>query len=132
MLKSETLYRQTDKTLCPEKKNRKKIEKRERKRCLKLPGVGGGFWQSSAEKWEGHRNYSLKDSHHKDDNSCFSMRKDQRIEVRAKSFALHSPFARKFFVTCVSCEHGLWPDLLPRSFHVLLCGVSRANVTGVE
>ena len=36
------------------------------------------------------------------------MRKDQRIEVRAKSFALHSPFARNFFVTWVSCEHGLW------------------------
>ena len=45
----------TDKPLkhCPEKKLKKKKEKRERKRCLKLPGVRGGFWQSSAEKWEG-------------------------------------------------------------------------------
>ena len=62
-----------------------------------------------AEKWEGQRNYSLKDSLHmyKDASSCFSIRKDQRIEVRAKSFALHSPFARNFFVTWVSCEHGL-------------------------
>ena len=88
---------------------------RERKRCLKLPRVRGGFWQSSAERWEGQRNYSLKDSLHKDANSCFSIRKDQRIEVRAKSVALHSPFARKIFVTWVSCEHGLcarrlfWP-----------------------
>ena len=66
---------------------------------MKLPGVGGGLCQSSAEKWEGQRNYSLKDSLHKDTNSCFSIRKYQRIEVRAKSFALHSPFARNFFVT---------------------------------
>ena len=108
----------TDKPLkhCPEKKL-KKNEKRERKRCLKLLGVRGGFWQSSAEKWEGQRNYSLKDSLHKDANSCFSIRKDQRIEVRAKSFALHSPFARNFFVTWVSCEHGLWcvQERLPAS-----------------
>ena len=87
---------------------KKKKEKRETKRCLKLPWVRGGFWQSSAEKWEGQRNYSQKDSLHKDANSCFSIRKDQRIVVRAKSFALHSPFARNFFVTWVSCEHGLW------------------------
>ena len=97
---------QTVKTLCPEKKLIKK-KKKERKRCLKLPGVRGGLWQSSAEKWEGQRNYSLKDSLHNDPKSCFSTRKDQRIEVRAKSFALHSPFARNFFVTWVSCEHGL-------------------------
>ena len=90
------------------RKIEKRKEKRERKRCLKLSGVRGGFWQSSAEKWEGQRNYSLKNSLHKDTNSCFSIRKDQRIEVRAKSFALHNPFAPNFFVTWVSCEHGLW------------------------
>ena len=86
-------------------------KKRERQRCLKLSEVRGGFWQSSPEKWEGQRNYSLKDSLHKDANSCSSIRKDQRIEVRANSFALHSPFAPNFFVTWVSCEHGLWASL---------------------
>ena len=110
----KTLYRQTVNTLSGEKIEKKK-EKRERKRCLKVPGVRGGFWQSSAEKWEGQRNYSLKDSLHKDANSCFSIRKDQRIEVRAKSFALHSPFARNFFVTWVSCEHGLWAGPVQRA-----------------
>ena len=102
------------------RKIEKKKEKWERKRCLKFLGVRGGFWQSSAEKWEGQRNYSLKDSLHKDANSCFSIRKDQRIEVRAKSFALHSPFARNIFVTWVSCEHGL----------CIVCSVLKQAATG--
>ena len=47
------------------------------------------YWQSSAEKWEGQRNYSLKYKVHKDAISSFSIRKDWRFAVRAKSCALH-------------------------------------------
>ena len=47
------------------------------------------YWQSSAEKWEGQRNCSLKNEVHKDAISCFSIWKDWGFAVRAKSFALH-------------------------------------------
>ena len=104
----KTLYRQTVKTLSGEKIDKEKKKERGSDFWNFLGLEEGSAWQSSTEKWEGQRNYSLKDSLHKDANSCFSIRKDQRIEVRAKSFALHSPFARNFFVTWVSCEHGLW------------------------
>ena len=48
------------------------------------------YWQSSAEIWECQRNRdSLKNEVDKDAISCFSIRKDWRFTVRAKSFALH-------------------------------------------
>ena len=47
------------------------------------------YWQSSAEIWEGQRNYSLRNEVDKDAISCFSIRKDWRFAVRAKSFPLH-------------------------------------------
>ena len=65
------------------------------------------YWQSSAEIWEGQRNYSLKNELHKDAISCFSIRKDWGFAVRAKSFALHWR-SRGFFRGHVrSCEKGL-------------------------
>ena len=65
------------------------------------------YWQFSAEIWEGQRNYSLKNEVHKDAISCFSIRKDWRFAVRAKSFALHWR-SRGFFRGHVrSCEKGL-------------------------
>ena len=50
------------------------------------------YWQSSAETWEGQRNYrySVKNEVHKNAISCFSIRKDWRFAVHAKSFALLS------------------------------------------
>ena len=59
------------------------------------------YWQSSAEIWEGKRNYSQKNEVHKDAISCFSIQKDWRFAVRAKSFAPHWR-SRGFFggVTC--------------------------------
>ena len=80
------------------KRKRKKRKREDRKRWLNFPGVRRGFWQSSAEKWEGQRNYSPKYSLHKYANSCL-IRKDQRFEVHVNSFALHSPFTRNLFVT---------------------------------
>ena len=66
------------------------------------------YWQSSAEIWECQRNYSLKNEVDKDAISCFSIRKDWRFAVRAKSFALHWR-SRGFFRGHVrSCEKGLW------------------------
>ena len=66
------------------------------------------YWQSSAEIWEGQRNYSLKNEVDKNAISCFSIRKDWRFAVRAKSFALHWR-SRGFFRGHVrSCEKGLW------------------------
>ena len=65
------------------------------------------YWQSSAEIWEGQRNYSLKNEVDKDAISCVSIRKDWRFAVRAKSFALHWR-SRGFFRGHVrSCEKGL-------------------------
>ena len=92
----KTLYRQTVKTLCPEKKLKKK-EKKERKRCLKLHGVRGGFWQSSSEKWESQRNYSLKDSLHKDANSCFLNTKRPENRGSRQIFCPTQPVRAKFF-----------------------------------
>ena len=59
------------------------------------------YWQSSAEIWECQRNYSLKNEVDKDAISCFSIRRDWRFAVRAKSFALHWRSRGFFFgVTC--------------------------------
>ena len=55
------------------------------------------YWQSSAEIWEGQRNNSLNNEV---DKTCFSIRKDWRFAVRAKSFALHWRSRGFFRVTC--------------------------------
>ena len=66
------------------------------------------YWQSSAEIWEGNRNYSLKNEVDKDAISCFFIRKDWGFTVRAKSFDIHWR-SRGFFRGHVrSCEKGLW------------------------
>ena len=71
------------------------------------------YWQSSAEIWEGQRNYSLKNEVRKDAISCFSIRKDWRFAVRAKSFAQHWR-SRGFFRGHVrSCEKGLCDNRKP-------------------
>ena len=68
------------------------------------------YWQSLAEIWEGQRNYSLKNEVDKDAISSFSIRKDWRFAVRAKSFALHWR-SRGFFRGHVrSCEKGLMTE----------------------
>ena len=73
------------------------------------------YWQSSAEIWEGQRNYSLRNEVDKDAISCFSIRKDWRFAVRAKSFAQHWR-SRGFFRGHVrSCEKGLCSKIFSRS-----------------
>ena len=90
-----------------EKKNAT-ISARETNRTKKsMSTTAQTYWQSSAEIWEGQRNYSLKNEVDKDAISCFSIRKDWRFVVRAKSFALHWR-SRGFFRGHVrSCEKGL-------------------------
>ena len=101
-----------------------KISARETNRTKKLMSTTAQtYWPSSAEIWEGQRNYSLKNEVDKDAISCFSIRKDWRFAVRAKSFALHWR-SRGFFRGHVrSCEKGLcgwawkgcfWPDGSPK------------------
>ena len=83
------------------------------------------YWQSSAEIWEGQRNYSQKNEVHKDAISCFSIRKDWRFAVRAKSFALHWR-SRGFFRGHVrSCEKGLWSTgtCYPASILKIICTI---------
>ena len=85
------------------------------------------YWQSSAEIWEGQRNYSLKNEVDMDAISCFSIRKDWRFAVRAKSFALHWR-SRGFFRGHVrSCEKGLWYTLVDLNLHVLPNAIDRAR-----
>ena len=88
-----------------------KISARETNRTKKsMSTTAQTSWPSSAEIWEGQRNYSLKNEVDKDAISCFSIRKDWRFAVRAKSFALHW-HSRGFFRGHVrSCEKGLWPS----------------------
>ena len=93
--------------LDPTKKNAT-ISARETNRTKKsMSTTAQTYWQSSAEIWECQRNYSLKNEVDKDAISCFSIRKDWRFAVRAKSFALHWR-SRGFFRGHVrSCEKGL-------------------------
>ena len=70
------------------------------------------YWQSSAEIWDRQRNYSQKNEVHKDAISCFSIRRDWRFAVRAKSFALHWRSRGFFWGHVRSCEKGLWPSSL--------------------
>ena len=82
------------------------------------------YWQSSAEIWEGQHNYSLKNEVDKDAISCFSIRKDWRFAVRAKSFALHWR-SRGFFRGHVrSCEKGLCSTIDRRTFGCMRSCVS--------
>ena len=67
------------------------------------------YWQSSGEKWEGQHNYSLKYEVHKNAISCFSIRKDWKLTVRAKYLALHWLLRGFFRVHVGSCEKGLCP-----------------------
>ena len=97
----------------PTKKKKATISARETNRTKKsMSTTAQTYWQSSAEIWEGQRNYSLKNEVDKDAISCFSIRKDWRFAVRAKSFALHWR-SRGFFRGHVrSCEKGLWHWLI--------------------
>ena len=89
------------------------------------------YWQSSGEIWEGQRNYSLKNEVHKDAISCFSIRKDWRFAVRAKSFALHWR-SRGFFRGHVrSCEKGLWSNISGEEhFQTSSCGFNLSDRGG--
>ena len=94
------------------------------------------YWQSSAKIWEGQRNYSRKNQVHKDAISCFSIRKDWRFAVRAKSFALHWR-SRGFFRGHVrSCEKGLidWRPAVCRSkgFHQARRRLSHITTTTAQ
>ena len=85
-----------------------KISARETNRTKKsMSTTAQTSWPSSAEIWEGQRNYSLKNEVDKDAISCFSIRKDWRFAVRAKSFALHWRSRGSFRGHVRSCEKGL-------------------------
>ena len=100
------------KDLCPrDKPNEKKS----------MSTTAQTYWPSSAEIWEGQRNYSLKNEVDKDAISCFSIRKDWRFAVRAKSFALHWR-SRGFSQGHVrSCEKGLWIAARVHKNKMFLC-----------
>ena len=94
----------------PTKKKNATISARETNRTKKpMSTTAQTHWQSSAEIWEGQRNYSLKNEVHKDANSCFTIRKDWRFAVRAKSFALHWRSRGFFGVTCAVVRKVYWP-----------------------
>ena len=84
-----------------------KISARETNRTKKsMSTTVQTYWPSSAKIWEDQRNYSLKNEVDKNAISCFSIRKDWRFAVRAKSLALHWR-SRGFFRGHVrSCEKG--------------------------
>ena len=93
-----------------------KISARETNRTKKsMSTTAQTYWPSSSEIWEGERNDSLTNEVDKDAISCFSIRKDWRFAVRAKSFALHwRSRSRGFFRGHVrSCEKGLWWARIP-------------------
>ena len=70
-------------------KMQRSLLERQTERKKSMSTTAQTYWPSSAEIWEGQRNYSMKNEVDKDAISCFSIRKDWRFEVRAKSFALH-------------------------------------------
>ena len=94
-----------------DKKKNATISTRQTNRTKKsMSTTAQTYWQSSSEIWEGLCNYSLKNEVDKDAISCFSIQKDWRFAVRAKSFALHWR-SRGFFRCHVrSCEKGLFPQ----------------------
>ena len=111
-----------------------KISARETNRTKKsMSTTAQTYWPSSAEIWEGQRNYSLKHEVDKDAISCFSIRKDWRFAVRAKSFAPHWR-SRGFFRGHVrSCEKGLIPVIVHSAFSYFfpkLCLIFKKSISG--